>query len=174
MIPQHTWVSKLFGYNFQVQYKPGTQNAEADALSRRDEQEVYTRIHAISRPEFELFYAFHKEATQLPDIITKRKEIEEGTAGAAWSLVDGFVLHQRCIFVPTSSAFWPQVLATAHGAGHEGAQKTLHRLRTLFYNPNANNLVREFVKGCSVCQHNKSEHLHPAGLLQPLDVPSTI
>ena len=26
--------------------------------------------------------------------------------------------------------------------------------------------VREFVKGCSTCQRNKSEHLHTAGLLQ--------
>jgi hypothetical protein len=173
-IPQHTWVSKLFGYSFQVQYKAGTQNTASDALSRRDEQEVHTRIHAISWPEFELFDAFRKEATQLLEIITKRKEIEEGTAGAAWSLVDGFVLHQGRIFVLTSSALWPQVLATAHGAGHEGAQKTLHRLRASFYNPNANKLVREFVKRCSVCQLNKSEHLHPAGLLQPLDVPSTI
>jgi hypothetical protein len=36
-IPQHTWVSKLFGYNFQVEYKPGKMNATADALSRHDE-----------------------------------------------------------------------------------------------------------------------------------------
>jgi transposase InsO family protein len=30
------------------------------------------------------------------------------------------------------------------------------------------------VKGCGVCQRNKTEHLHPAGLLQPLPVPSSI
>jgi hypothetical protein len=27
---------------------------------------------------------------------------------------------------------------------------------------------------CATCQHNKSEYLHLAGLLQPLDVPSII
>jgi len=37
-IPQHTWVSKLFGYDFSVEYKPGKQNVVADALSRRDEE----------------------------------------------------------------------------------------------------------------------------------------
>jgi hypothetical protein len=127
-IPQHTWVSKLFGYTFQVQYKPGTQNTAADALPRHDEHDLQAHANAISQPEFELFDDLRREATHLPEIIAKRQEITDGTAGAAWSLVDGFVMHQGRIFLPTSSVLWPQVLATAHGAGHEGAQKTLHRL----------------------------------------------
>ncbi|CAN6198913.1 unnamed protein product [Urochloa humidicola] len=173
-IPQHTWVSKLFGYHFQVEYKPGKQNAAADALSRRDEHEPGMRAHAISRPEFQLFDEFRREAESLPEVVAKRQEITEGTAGAAWSVVDGLVMHQGRIFIPTSSSLWPQVLDAAHGAGHEGVQKTLHRLRASFYSPHASKLVREFVKGCMVCQRNKTEHLHPAGLLQPLDVPSSI
>ena len=35
-IPQHHWVSKLFGYDFRVEYRPGRLNVAADALSRRD------------------------------------------------------------------------------------------------------------------------------------------
>jgi hypothetical protein len=37
-IPQHTWVSKLFGYDLTVEYRPGKLNGAADALSRRDEE----------------------------------------------------------------------------------------------------------------------------------------
>jgi hypothetical protein len=32
-------------------------------------------------------------------------------------------------------------------------------------------VVQDFVRGCATCQHNKSEHLHPAGLLLPLPIP---
>jgi hypothetical protein len=50
-IPQHAWVSKLFGYQFTV-FKPGHQNAAADALSRRDEEQV--SVHALSLPTFDI------------------------------------------------------------------------------------------------------------------------
>lgn len=52
-IPQHTWVRKLFGYNFAVEFRSGHQNASVDALSRRDEDQVVTR--AMSMPNFELY-----------------------------------------------------------------------------------------------------------------------
>jgi transposase InsO family protein len=52
--------------------------------------------------------------------------------------------------------------------------KRLQRLRTSFSTSGDNRLVREYIKGCSVCQRNKTDHLHPAGLLQPLPVPSSV
>jgi len=175
-IPQHTWVSKLFGYSFQVEYKPGKQNAAADALSRRDEHELGARVHAqaLSRPEFPLFDAFRREAQTLPEIVAKRQEIHDGFADTVWSEADGFVLHQGRIYVPASSSLWPQLLDHAHGTGHEGVQKTLQRLRSYFYCPQAAKLVRDYIQGCLVCQRNKTEHLHPAELLQPLEVPSSV
>ena len=107
-------------------------------------------------------------------MVSKRQEIIDGTAGKEWSEVDGFVLHQGKLFVPDSSLLWPQLLAHAHGAGHEGVQKTLVRLRAAFHNPRAAKHVREHIRGCLVCQRNKTEHLHPGGLLQPLEVPSMV
>jgi len=174
-IPQHTWVSKLFGYTFEVQLRPGRQNAAADTLSRRDEGDELA-VHAIatSRPEFALFDDFRRESEQLPSIIAKRQEIQDGIAGATWSMADGFVMHRGRIFVPDESTLWPALLHQAHGTGHEGAQKTLVRLRASFYNPHASRKVREFVKSCTTWQRNKTEHLHPAGLLQPLDVPHSV
>jgi hypothetical protein len=43
-----------------------------------------------------------------------------------------------------------------------------------FFIPGARTIVRDFVHGCATCQKNKTEHLHPTGLLQPLGVPSAI
>jgi len=123
-IPQHTWVSKLFGYDFSVEFKPGRQNAAADALSRRDEMMVTPAACAISQPDIELFEGFRREASTLPEIVAKRAEIAQGDAGVSWSIADGFVMHRGRIFVPASSTLWPQILATAHGVGHEGVQNS--------------------------------------------------
>jgi hypothetical protein len=62
----------------------------------------------------------------------------------------------------------------AHGSGHEGVQKTLDRLRASFYSHHAPRMVRHFAKSCTICQRSKTEHLHPACLLQPLNVPRMV
>jgi len=104
-IPQHTWVSKLFGYDFGVEFSSVKTNTVVDALLRHDEEIV--AAHAISSLAFNCFDKFRYEAKHLADIITAKEKIAQGEASAAWSIVDGFVLHDRCIFVTTASAFGP-------------------------------------------------------------------
>src|SRR6185503_18105854 len=70
-IPQHTWVSKLFGYDFTVEYNLGKNNTVADALSRRDEDAVVTC--AVSSPTFLPFDEFRREAEHLPEVITAKQ-----------------------------------------------------------------------------------------------------
>jgi hypothetical protein len=171
-IPQHLWVSKLFRYQFSVEFKPGHQNAAADALSQRDEETP--EVHALSVPNFELFDQFRREVASLQEVITKREEIAASTTEKGWAIVDGIVVHDGRVFMPVTSKLWAIVLEHAHGIGHEGVQKTLQRLCLLFYTSHDAKPVREFVRGCSVCQRNKIEHVHLAGLLQPLSVPDAV
>jgi hypothetical protein len=35
-------------------------------------------------------------------------------------------------------------------------------------------VVQDYIRTCTTCQHHKSEHLHPAGLLLPLPVPTLV
>jgi hypothetical protein len=68
----------------------------------------------------------------------------------------------------------PTVIELAHSVGHEGIQKTLQRLRHHFLVDHDRRLVEDFVRACAVCQRNKTESLHPVGLLQPLEIPSSV
>jgi hypothetical protein len=50
----------------------------------------------------------------------------------------------------------------------------IDHMRRYFFVPGARAAVLEHVCACEVSQQNKVENLHPAGLLQPLDVPMII
>jgi len=181
-VPQHQWLSKLFGFDFDVEYRPGRLNTVADALSRRDEvspssalsSEGAASVHALSGPSFALLEEI-RNATSTTDAAQHLfQRLQEGTLEAPWRLEDGLFLHGSRIFVPDHGDLRRQVLTLAHSAGHEGVQKTLHLLRAEFYIPSDRALVQDWVRTCKTCQKNKTETLHPAGLLQPLDVPSQI
>jgi hypothetical protein len=140
-------------------------------LSRWHEDDV--AVYTLSIPKFALLDEFRVEAAALPEVIAKRAELANGTVGLDWALVDDLVVRRGRIFLPAFASVWPMVLEHAHGMGHEGVQKTLHRLRASF-TPGDNRLVRDFIRSCAVCQCNKTGHLHLAGLLQPLAVPTDV
>lgn len=56
-----------------------------------------------------------------------------------------------------------------HDIGHEGDKKTLNRFCRDYYTPHVRTIIQDMV----TCQRNKTEHLHPAGLL-PLPVPTSV
>lgn len=56
---QFKWTSKLMGFDFEVQYKPGTSNRVTDALSR---QMMYASISGINLQEWE---AWEKETSKI-------------------------------------------------------------------------------------------------------------
>ncbi|WVZ63882.1 hypothetical protein U9M48_013476 [Paspalum notatum var. saurae] len=78
------------------------------------------------------------------------------------------------LYIPPASPLRQEILAAIHEEGHEGVQRTLHRLRRDFHFPNMKQVVQDFVRDCATCQRYKSEHLHPAGLLLPLPIPQGV
>jgi hypothetical protein len=95
-----------------------------------------------------------------------------GDLQAPWRFDDGLLLHGSRVFLPDLRH---QALQLAHSTVHEGVQKTLHRMRSGFRIPGDDRaLVQVWVCTCTTCQCNKTETRQPAGLLQPLEVPSQV
>jgi hypothetical protein len=79
-------VSKLFGYDFVVEYKPGKPNGAVDALSRRAEPGM--ALNTISTP-FELFDSLRAEAATDPQIQDVRQQLAASTISSGWTDLDG-------------------------------------------------------------------------------------
>jgi hypothetical protein len=123
-------------------------------------------------------FAFLDElrAATLQDAEASRltKRFQAGELGAPWRLAGGLFLHGKRIFVPDTANLRTRALDLVHAVGHEGVQKTLQHLRAEFYIPHDKRLVQDHVRTCATCQRNKTQTLQPAGLLQPLEVPSQV
>jgi hypothetical protein len=166
-IPQHAWVSKLFGYDFSVEYLLGKANTVVDALSWHDEDSAMAL--ALSSPTFALFDDLRREMTKLEYDICLLEMIHKGEVADKWYVVNVLAIYFGRIYVPTTSSLWPAILATAHRAGNEGIQKTLHRLHASFYNINVAKLVKEYVKSCTQIRAPPPDRVTAA-----LKLPSTV
>jgi hypothetical protein len=89
MIPQHHWVSKLLGFNFSVEYKPGRTNVVADALPRRDTEQGI--VHTLSFPNFDIMASIKKANISDPALVALKDQITAGMLGEPWALTDGLV-----------------------------------------------------------------------------------
>jgi hypothetical protein len=163
-IPQHHWVSKLLGYDFVVQFRPGKLNTVADALSRREEDQG--ELASLSAPSFTLFDTLREEALNDSAYAKLRRQQANGSLGAKWGVIDGLFTYNGRIFVPPTSPSLQTILAAVHNARHEGVQKTLHRIRRDFHLQQAKKVFEDFVRTCVTCQRNNSVQLQPGGLLQ--------
>ena len=54
---------------------------------------------------------------------------------------------------------------------HPGGTKMYQDMKRTFYWPNMKREVAEHAAHCLTCQQVKAEHLRPAGVLRPLDIP---
>ena len=62
-------------------------------------------------------------------------------------------------------------LHDANYAGHVGSHRTIHSVQRMYWWPGMHTAIREYVRGCKVCQQDKHIQKQPAGKLIPLPVP---
>jgi hypothetical protein len=188
---QEKWVSKLLGFDFTMEYKRGRENMAADALSRRDAwqdtagdssstdsdqtgQETMNNqaINTIQPTWVRELTASYAENPELQQLI---HQFQQGALDRMkYQLHNDLLFYKGRIHLGTLKPFQQQILQQFYSnplAGHMGAQKTYSRLKKEFYWPGMQEEVRSFIKDCEVCKRNKTETIHPAGLLQPLSIP---
>jgi hypothetical protein len=100
-IPQHHWISKLLGYDFTIEYRPGRLNTVADALSRRNSEEVH--LNMISTPQFQLYDDIRATISSCPKLLALRNNIVAGLKDTVWSVKDDLICKSGKIFIPANS-----------------------------------------------------------------------
>ncbi|KAL8120175.1 hypothetical protein AgCh_017351 [Apium graveolens] len=182
---QQKWLSRLLGYTFDIVYKPGTENNAADALSRRDDDSELAlkatdamELSAISRPQWSDTPALAtavRSDTYLSKIVQALESNQPTLSG--YTLAHGQLLYKGRLVIPATSEWVSQFIQEFHSTptgGHSGFLRTYKRISSnLFWNGMKADIMK-YVAECTICQQHKYQATSPAGLLQPLALPTAV
>jgi len=175
---QQYYVRKLLGFRFRVEYKAGTANRVADALSRREEDSDSPQfLPILCQPPPLFLQELQEENRTLGDLTELHKVAAEGKLAEPFSSHNGLLYYQHRLVLSGQSKLKESLLRECHStpaAGHPGVERTFRRLVAVFYWPKMREDVRRYVAACTVCQTTKYSTQPPAGLLQPLPIPSMV
>ncbi|RAL58210.1 hypothetical protein DID88_002313 [Monilinia fructigena] len=186
---QVRWSETMANYNFKISYVKGSENARADALSRKPEYQENKSYesYAIFKKEGEslVYNAPQLAATHILEDNHLRIKIQshydkDATAIRIRKTIEpGFTIENETIYfhgkVYIPSQMTKEFVTEQHGLpahGHQGIARTFARLREISYFPRMRTIVEEVVGNCDTCIRNKSSRHAPYGQLQTPDMPS--
>ncbi|KAI2665884.1 Transposon Tf2-6 polyprotein [Labeo rohita] len=156
---QARWALFFTRFQFQVTYRPGSQNTKADALSRIHDPDITPPSPGTILPTSVIV------APVAWDIMTEISEaLTQDPAPAN--------CPDHLTYVPL--ALHSRLLSLTHStpsSGHPGIEATLNLLSNRFWWPSIRPDTITFIKNCSICNMAKTPRQLPAGLLQPLPIP---
>lgn len=195
---QARWAQKLAEYQFIIEYREGSKNGKADALTRRsgdlpkegDGRGSKTN-QALLRPEN--FRLMTIQAHSLPiepriksslasdplgqeiiQALSRKEKRHPKVALSECAYQEGLLYVDGLLYVPCDPELQCDIIRSRHdhpAAGHPGRASTFEKVVRDFWWPGMRKTITRYVNNCDTCSRIKPARHAPYGFLKPLTVP---
>lgn len=118
---------------FKIQYKQGTANVAADALSRCTPLQTMSALSVCTPSWITNLVEGYQEDPQAVKLLEKLSLTQSDAQG--YSLVDGVIRHQGRIWIGNNALAQQHIVQSLHSSGirgHSGFHATYQRIKNLF------------------------------------------
>ncbi|KAL0379222.1 UNVERIFIED_CONTAM: Transposon Tf2-11 polyprotein [Sesamum radiatum] len=174
---QARWQELLSEFHFLLEYRAGSCNHVADALSRRGDFTSLVSVAALSSSAVATCIRYRPRELLPKDSAAQGLVhlVEQGKARQFW-LDDGLLITKgNRLYVPKGGDLRKSLISECHDtlwAGHQGEERTYALVQRAYYWPQMRDDVETYVRTCLICQQDKADHQKKAGLLQSLPIPT--
>lgn len=172
------WVLLTQEFTFEILHRPGTRMQHVDALSRNpsfddDRLPISTEsVMAINESDWLLSVQL-----QDPSICSIREILESGNAEPHRKVFKDYELLGNKVYRKTEygrrwlvpkKCIWQVIRANHDDLGHFAVDKTVDRIRSLYWFPKLKKTVSKYVKNCLNCIYSKNINGKKEGKLYPI------
>jgi hypothetical protein len=187
---QMRWYHDIATFRMKIHYRKGSENARADAMSRREDYMKgepkkgiqllvqnadgtlqVNKIAATSVIDADAIPEAIRKALQTDRLARSVRETPE--EHEEFHEREGFLEFEGRIYVPPTIR--EQVLQAHHDGpirGHPGVTKMVQTIQSQFWFPKMRLAIEEYVRKCNICRRTKHDRHLPYGKLQALAVPT--
>jgi hypothetical protein len=175
-LEQQKWVTKLFGYDYEIIYKKVKENVVVGALSRKYEDERSLFSLSFIVPDW--LQVVRQEWLHDPKISHMIQQLKANSlVSPRYSWHNDELRYKGHLYLSKQSQLKSTMLSELHAtptARHSGFTKTYDRVKRSFFWDGMKKDIHTFVAECDVCQCNKGETIKSPGTLQPFPIPTAI
>lgn len=173
---QFSWLAKIMGMNFQIQYKRGKENCATYALSRTTHGELLQMtVTRISTKLWDLIKKEREQDSALGSLIQQVQQYPEQHLKFKWQ--NGLLTRKGKLVIWSTLQMKAIILEWLHSSiqgGHSGVRTTVRRTKSLFYWKGMLRDIKAYIMKCEPYLRCKYKTVAQPGLIQPLPIPNSV